>query len=332
MEPIRFLHRSVIAALVGCGGGAFAQSESQELLSLIPGKTVRMVVPYSPGGTNDVLARLLAEQLQAQAGLTIVVDYRPGANGSIGTDAVAKSAPDGRTMVLTGQATHSANPYLMSNLPYQPLRDFAPVAMLGTVTNVLVVNPAVPAKNLREFIAYLKANPGKVNFSHAGVGSSTSLATELFKQHAGVDLTLISYKGNGPAITAVIAGEVQAMFPNTVAAVPYVKADRLRALGVTSGSGDPLLPGVPTIAQVTGGNYMLNTWFGVFAPAKTPDRLVQLFNAEVNKAYERPEVKKQLAALGVVAEPMKPAAFADYVRRDNEAIGALIRSANLKPE
>ena len=155
MEPsvfARFLHRLIIAALVTCGGGAFAQSE---LESLIPGKTVRMVVPYTPGGTNDVIARLLSEHLPAQTGLTIVVEYRPGANGSIGTEAVANSAPDGRTLLLTGQATHSANPFLVPNLPYQPLRDFAPVAMLGTVTNVLVVNPAVPAKNLREFIAYV---------------------------------------------------------------------------------------------------------------------------------------------------------------------------------
>jgi tripartite-type tricarboxylate transporter receptor subunit TctC len=291
-----------------------------------------MVVPYAPGGTNDVLARLLSQQLQAATGVTVVVENKPGANGSIGTEFVARAAPDGRTLLLTGQATHSANPYLVQNLPYQPLRDFAPIAMLGTVTNVLVVSPALPVKNLREFIAYAKANPGKVNFSHAGVGSSPSLAAELFKQRTGVDMTAIPYKGSDPALTAVIAGEVQAMFPNTLAVIQYVKADRLRALGVTSSSGDPLLPGVPSIAQETGGNYALNTWFGLFAPAKSSDRLIQLFNAEVNKAYERPEVKKQLAALGIAAEPMKPAAFADYVRRDNEAIGALVKSAGLKPE
>ena len=191
---------------------------------------------------------------------------------------------------------------------------------------------SLPVNNLREFIAYAKANPGKVNYSHAGIGSSLSLAAELFKLRAGVDLTAISYKGTGPAVTAVIAGEVQATFPNTLAVVTYVKADRLRALGVTSAGGDPLLPGVPPIAGATGGNYVLNTWFGLFAPAKTPDRLVELLNAEVNKAYERPEVMKQLAALGIAAEPMRPAAFADYVRRDNEAIGALVRAANLKSE
>lgn len=293
---------------------------------------MRLVVPYAPGGTNDVLARLLSQQLLAATGVTVVVENKPGANGSIGTEYVARAAPDGRTLLVTGQATHSANPYLVQNLPYQPLRDFAPVAMLGTVTNVLVVSPVLPVKDLREFIAYAKANPGKVNFSHAGIGSSPSLTAELFKQRAGVDLTSIPYKGADPALTAVIAGEVQAMFPNTLAVIQYVKAGRLRALGVTSSGGDPLLPGVPTIAQETGGSYFLNTWFGLFAPAKTPDRLVQLFNAEVNKAYERPEVKKQLAALGVAAEPMKPAAFADYVRRDNEAIGALVKSAGLKPE
>ena len=319
----------IIAAFLAGGGDAIAQSE---LESLVPGKQLRIVVPYPPGGTNDVLARLLSEQILAATGVTVVVENKPGANGSIGTEFVARAAPDGRTLLLTGQATHSANPYLVQNLPYKPLADFAPVAMLGTVTNVLVVSPALPVKNLREFIAYAKANPGKVNFSHAGVGSSPSLAGELFKQRAGVDLTSIPYKGAGPALTAVIAGEVQAMFPNTLAVVEYVKANRLRALGVTSRGGDPLLPGVPTIAQETGGNYVLNTWFGLFAPARTPDRLVQLLNAEVSKAYERPDVKKQLATLGITAEPMGSAAFADYVRRDNEAIGALIRSANLKPE
>lgn len=319
----------IIAGLLAAGGHAIAQSE---LESLVPGKQLRIVVPYAPGGTNDILARLLSEQLLAATGVTVLVENRPGANGSIGTEFVARAAPDGRTLLLTGQATHSANPYLVRNLPYKPLVDFAPVAMLGTVTNVLVVSPAMPVKNLREFIAYAKANPGKVNFSHAGVGSSPSLAAELFKQRTGVDMTSIPYKGAGPALTAVIAGEVQAMFPNTLAVVEYVKANRLRALGVTSSGGDPLLPGVPTVAQETGGNYVLNTWFGLFAPAKSPERFVEALNAEVNRIYERPEVKKQLATLGVVAEPMRPVAFADYVRRDNEAIGQLIRSANLKPE
>jgi tripartite-type tricarboxylate transporter receptor subunit TctC len=319
----------IIAVLLAAGGDAIAQSE---LESLVPGKQLRIVVPYAPGGTNDILARLLSEQLLAATGVTVVVENKPGANGSIGTEFVARAAPDGRILLLTGQATHSANPYLVQNLPYKPLVDFAPVANLGTVTNVLVVNPALPVKNLREFIAYAKANPGKVNFSHAGVGSSPSLAGELFKQRTGVDMTSIPYKGSGPALTAVIAGEVQAMFPNTLAVVEYVKANRLRALGVTSSGGDPLLPGVPTIAQETGGNYVLNTWFGLFAPAKSPERFVEALNAEVNRIYERPEVKKQLATLGIATEPMRPAAFADYVRRDNEAIGTLIRSAKLKPE
>jgi len=298
----------------------------------VPGKQLRIVVPYPPGGTNDILARLLSEQLPAGTGVTAQVENRPGANGSIGTEFVARAAPDGRTVLLTGQATHSANPYLVQNLPYKPLVDFAPVANLGTVTNVLVVSPALPVNNLREFIAYAKANPGKVNFSHAGVGSSPSLAAELFKQRAGVDMTSIPYKGAGPALTAVIAGEVQAMFPNTLAVVQHVKADRLRALGVTSSGGDPLLPGVPTIAQETGGTYVLNTWFGLFAPAGSATRFVDVLNDEIAKIYDRPEVKARLATLGIVSEPMRAAAFAEYVRRDNEAIGRLIRSANLKPE
>ena len=306
-----------------------AQSEFE---SLVPGKTVRIVVPYPPGGTNDILARLLAEHLPAQTGLTVVVENRSGANGGIGTEAVARATPDGRTLLLTGQATHSANPYLVANLGYRPLQDFAPIAMLGTVTNVLVVNPALPVHSLKEFVAYAKANPGRLNFSHAGVGSSMSLAGELFKLRTGAELISIPYKGTGPAVSAVLAGEVQCMFPNTLAVVSHIKAGKLRALGVTSAGADPLLPGVPSIAEHTGGSYVLNTWFGLFAPAKTSDRLVEVLNAEVNKLYERPEVKKQLATLGIAAEPLRAAAFAEYVRRDNEAIGNLIRSANLKPE
>ncbi|MGH8764774.1 MAG: Bug family tripartite tricarboxylate transporter substrate binding protein, partial [Burkholderiales bacterium] len=211
----------MIVAATAWSGASFAQSE---LESLVPGKTVKIVVPYPPGGTNDVLARLLAEHLPSQTGITFVVENRGGANGSIGTEAVARAAPDGRTLLLTGQATHSANPYLVANLSYRPLQDFAPVAMLGTVTNVLVVNPALPAQNLAEFIAYAKANPGKVNFSHAGIGSSMSLAGELFKLRTGTDLTSIPYKGTGPAVTAVLAGEVQAMFPNTLAVVSHIRA------------------------------------------------------------------------------------------------------------
>jgi tripartite-type tricarboxylate transporter receptor subunit TctC len=319
----------IAASLLAVAGAASAQ---QTLEALVPGKSIRLVVPYPPGGTNDVLARLLAEHLPAQAGVTLVIDNRPGANGNIGVEHVARSAPDGRTMLLTGQATHSANPYLTPNLGFRPLQDFAPIAMLGTVTNVLVVNPSFPASTVKEFIAYAKANPGKVNFSHAGVGSSMSLAAELFKAHAGVELASIPYKGTGPALTAVLGGEVQCMFPNTQAAVSLIKAGKLRALGVTSPAADPLLPGVQTIASQTGGSYALNTWFGLFAPAKTPERLVEALNAEVNRLYERAEVKARLATLGVAAEPMRPAAFADYVRRDNEAIGALIRNANLKPD
>ena len=319
------------AALAGIASGGVAMAQS-ELEGLVQGKVIRLVVPYSPGGTTDVLARLLAEFLSAQTGVTLVVDNRPGANGSIGTELVARAAPDGRTLLLSGQATHSANPYLVANLGYRPLQDFAPIAMLGSVTNVLVVNPALPVNDVREFVAYAKANRGKVNFSHAGVGSSMSLAAELFKVHTGVELASIPYKGTGPALAAVLAGEVQCMFPNTQAAVSQIKAGKLRALGVTSPTADTLLPGVQPIAVQTGGSYVLNTWFGLFAPAKSPDRLVELLNAEVNRMYERPEVKSRLAVLGIVSEPMRPAAFADYVRRDNEATGTLIRAANLKPD
>lgn len=310
-------------------GAATAQSE---LESLVPGKSVRIVVPYPPGGSNDILARLLAENLRAPTGLAFVVENRPGANGNIGAEAVARAAPDGRTLLLSGQATHSANPYLVLNLGYRPLEDFAPIAMLGTVTNVLVVNPALPVHSVKEFIAYARANPGKVNFSHAGVGSSMSLAGELLKAKTGAEIVSIPYKGTAPAVTAVLSGEVQCMFPNTVAVVSHIKAGSLRALGVTAPVADPLLPGIAPIADQTGGSYDLRTWFGLFAPAKTSGRLVELLNIEVNRMYERPEVRKQLATLGVTAEPMSPAAFVDYVRRDNETIGGLIRSANLKPE
>jgi len=331
---IRHLARRSLIALAALGASAFAGSAAAQsaLETLIPGKQLRLVVPYPPGGTNDVLARLLAEHVPGQAGVSIVVDNRPGANGSIGTELVARAAPDGRTVLLTGQATHSANPYLVANLGYRPLQDFAPIAMLGTVTNVLVVHPALPVSSVAEFVAYAKTNPGKVNFSHAGVGSSMSLAAELFKVHAGVDLTSIPYKGTGPAVTAVLAGEVQCMFPNTLAVLSHIKAGKLKALGVTSSAEDPQLPGVQPIARQTGGSYVLNTWFGLFAPAKTPNRVVEALNGEVNRMFERPDMKNRLTALGIVPEPMTPAAFADYVRRDNEAIGSLIRSANLKAD
>ena len=310
-------------------GSVLAQSE---LETQVPGKILRVVVPYPPGGTNDVLARLLAEHLPPATGVTLVVDNKPGANGSIGAESVARAAPDGRTVLLTGQATHSANPYLMLNLPYKPLQDFAPVAHLGTVSNALVVHPSIPVNTVAEFIAHAKANPGKLNFSHAGVGSSMSLAGELFKSLAGVNLVAIAYKGTGPALTAVLAGEVQCMFPNTLAIVQHVKAGKLRALGVTSSAQDPLLPGVPPIATQTGGNYVLNTWFGLFFPAKTPERLVAALNREANRMYEKPDVRKQLATLGIATQPMSPTAFAEYVRADNEAIGALVKAVNLKPQ
>lgn len=297
-----------------------------------PQKPIELIVPYAPGGTNDVVARLVAEGLTTELGQPVIIMNKPGASASLGSAYVARARPDGHTLLLGSQGSHSANPYLLRNLPYDALKDFSPVALIGKVNNVLVVPVAMPVRSMEEFLAYARKNPGAVNFSHAGTGTSMSLAGELFKLKTGVDMVPIPYQGSAPATLAVVSGEVQSMFANTTSVMQHIQSGKLRPLGVTSAVRDPLLPNVKTIAEQGVAGFDIQSWFGIFAPAQTPQTIVDKLNGAIRKILARPETKRRFAELGVSEGSMTAAEFRSFVAADNATIHVLVQQAGLKPE
>ena len=272
-----------------------------------PTRPVRIVVAFPPGGGNDVIARFYTVRLTNRLGQQMIIDNRGGASGIIGTEIVARAAPDGYTLLFTS-LTHAMNEAI-HKLPYDTLKSFTPVALLGRGTNVLLVNPNVPARSLPELIALAKTKPGKLNYASTGVAGMHHFGGEMFKRAAGVELTHVPYKGGGPAIVAVLAGEVDVMFSTLPLALPYVRAGRLRPLGVGSAARSPLLPDVPTLAESGAAGYEFTVWWGIVAPAGTPAAIVSLLNTEFNTISADPEAAKQLAAEGAEVTAWTPAQF-----------------------
>ncbi len=261
-----------------------------------PTKPIRLVVPFPPGGATDILAREVAKHLTEAWGQSVVVDNRPGAGGNIGSELVAKAAPDGYTLEMGTVGTHAINASLYSKMPYDHVKDFVPVILVAGVPNVLEVNPSVPVNSVQELIAYAKANPGKLNFASSGAGTSIHLSGELFKVMAGVQMTHVPYKGSAPALQDLLGGQVQLMFDNLPPSLPQIKAGKLRALAVTSTTRAPALPDVPTVAEAGLPGFEASSWFGVLAPAGTPPAIVAKLNAEIAKWLTSPEAKEKLAA------------------------------------
>ena len=319
------------SALVGIAVALLGAHAGSLLAQPYPVRPVHLVVPYPPGGANDVLARLVAQPLGPALNTSIIVDNRGGGNATIGGEYVAKSAPDGYTLLLGSQATQSANPHLLERLPYHALADFSPVAIIGEVSGVLVVNPSLPVQSVRDLIAYAKANPGKINFGHPGVGTPMSLAGELFKIRTGVNIVSIPYKGGAQVNSAILAGEIQVYFANTPSVLNWIKQKKLRALGVTSLARDPQLPDVAPIAELGVPGYDMTNWFGLFVPANTPAPIVARLNTEVRSVIRAPELRKKLVDLGVVPGDLTAEQFSAYVKKSYEDIGGLIKAANLKP-
>ena len=264
-----------------------------------PEKPVRLVVPYAPGGGVDIMARLIASKFSAAMGQQFVVDNRGGAGAILGTDLVAKSVPDGYTLLFTNPA-HVSNPSLHATLPFDSIRDFAPVGLAGVSSSVLVVHPATPARSVKELVALAHAKPGQLNYASAGVGSAIFLAMELFKSTAKIDVVHVPYKGAAPAMTDVIGGQVPLMFIASPPALPHIKAARLRALGASSAKGLAVLPDVRPIADTYPG-FDHTDWYGVLAPAGTPTAIVNRINSEINKALAATDVRERILAAG--AEP-----------------------------
>ena len=304
-------------------GSAFAQ---------FPDRPVKIVAPSTPGDAPDVIARALADKLGAALGQPVVVENKPGAGGVVGSEFVAKAPADGYTLIMGNAGSHGINAALYANLPYDPVRDFAPVALVSTAPNVMVVNPSVPATTVTEFIAYAKANPNKLNYASGGNGSSAHLSAELFKQMAGIEMMHIPYKGASPAIADVIAGNAQVFIGNLPPVLPQIKAGKLRALGVTTLTRSAELPDVPTIAEAGLPGFETVAWFGVFAPAATPAPLLAKIGDAVTAIFNDPPVKEKLAALGLVVMPVTRAELADMIRRDSDVRAALIKSANIQAQ
>ena len=294
-----------------------------------PAKTVKIVVPFAPGGSTDVVARILADKLGAEMKQTFIVDNRAGASGNIGADAVAKAPADGYTLLMGTTGVLAINGHLFKNLAFDPDKDFVPVSYTSLITNVLVVNPEVSARTVAELVRLAKAKPGALTFASSGSGSSTHLSGELFKALAGVDILHVPYKGSSQALIDVLSGQVTMLFDNAPSSLPFIEQGKLRALAVTSRKRLPNLPDIPTLEEAGIAGYESLSWSGIVAPAGTPRTVIARLNAAIERILAADDVRKRFAGLGVEPVGGPPEAFAAHIRAESEKWGRLIRTANV---
>jgi tripartite-type tricarboxylate transporter receptor subunit TctC len=319
----RFLHLAAAAAALPAAA-RIARAQTY------PTRPVHLICGFAAGGPNDIVSRLISQWLSERLGQQFIVDNRTGAAGNIGTEAVVRSPGDGYTLLLVSSA-NAVNATLYSNLSYNFIRDIAPVAGLVRVPNAMVVNPSVPAQTIPEFIAYAKANPGKINMATSGNGSTTHISGELFKEMTGVDLVPVAYRGGGPALIDLLAGQMQVMFEPTVSTIAYIRAGKLRALAVTTATRSELLPDVPSVGEFVPG-YEASQWYGIGAPKSTPAEIVGKLNQEINAALADPRMKMRFADLGGVPTPMTPVEFGKLIADETEKWGKVIRAGNIKAD
>jgi tripartite-type tricarboxylate transporter receptor subunit TctC len=295
-----------------------------------PSRPIRLIIPFPPGGSNDIVGRIVAQQLGQKLGQTVFVDNRAGAGGVVGTDVAAKAPPDGYTLLVISIA-HAVDPFIYKE-PYDPIKDFVPVASLATGTNVLTVNPTVPVHSVKELIDLAKAKPGFLNYASAGLGSFQNLSGELFKALANVDIVHVPYKGGGPSMLAVIAGEAQVMFSSIVQTVSNIEGGRLRALATGGAKRSPILPQLPTIAEAGVPGYVAADWWGILAPAGTPAPIVDKLHRAIDEVLRSEDTKKNLDQQGATPVPMGSAQFGAYIKDEMAKWGPVVQKAGIKAD
>ncbi len=322
------MHRRAAGCLLASLALAFSTLASAQAW---PDKPVKLIVPYPPGASTDALGRIIGQKVSAALGQPVVVDNRAGASGNIGTEALARASADGYTFGLGTDATHASNVHLVEKAPFQPLRDFTPLALAAMNPIVLVVHPSVPAANVTELVAYVKAHPDKAGYGSSGTGSPHHLAGELLRARTGAPFTHIPYKGGGPALNDVMGGQIPMLFASAITVMPHIQSGKLRAIAVTSTQRYDGLASVPTVAETLAG-FEMPSWLAFFGPANLPEPVARRLSDEIVKALRDPEVKAKLTQSGLVVVAGGPAELAAVQRKDHDLKGRLIREANVKPE
>ena len=315
-----------ISTLAAASPYAAAQSSAQPY----PSKPIRLIVPFPPGGAVDAIGRVIGARLSESFGHNVVIDNRGGAAGAIGSELAAKSAPDGYTILVGSTTTISVNPALNPRLPYSPQRDFVPVSLVGYVPHVLVVTSAIPATNVKEFVAYAKANKKPITFASSGTGSPHHLAGEIFKGMTGIEMVHVPFSGSGPGLISLMGGQVQFFSVDLPAVLPHLGTGRLKALGLAAAKRDPLVPDMQTVAESGLPGFEISGWYGIFAPAKTPNEIVGKLSAEISRYLATPEGRAQLAKIGVNVLGATPEEFAAYIRREDAKWAKAIKDSGTK--
>ena len=326
----RWIHSLLVSYLVGASSGVAAQAPAPTAASGYPAKAIRMIVPFPPGGSADILARTIGQKMNEGLAQPVIIDNRPGAGTAIGAEATARSASDGYTIMIGTVSSHAINPSLNSKLGYDPVRDFAPVSLVASIPFALLVHPSVAATSVQELISLARAKPGTLNFASAGSGTSNHLAGELFKTMANVTMVHIPYKGSAPALTDLLAGQVNVMFDLVLTALPHLKSGAVRGLAVTSRERSAAAPNLPTVAESGVPGYEVSAWFGVFAPAGTPAGAVARLNAELARIMRLADVRERLASQGADAITSTPEQFAAYVRDEIAKWSRVVKSSGMR--
>lgn len=328
--PFTTARRRTALALMLCGLALPGLAAAASAVDDYPNKPIRLIVPFSPGGVTDTGARVVAERLGQRLGQQVVVDNRPGASGNIGTQMAATAAPDGYTLVVGFDGTLVINPHVYAKVPFDPVKDFAPVSKIGDAVLIIVTHPSVPVKTFQELVAYSKTHPGGVSYGSAGTGSTPHLAGELLRVRTGARFTHIPYKGGGQAMADVVGGTLPMLYTAVAGAAPFVQKGQINAIAVSSSQRLPSLPNVPTVAESGVPGFESNSWIGILAPAKTPPAIVDRLQRELNAVVHMPDIRDRLASLGITASGNSPAEFAQQIRSDLKKYAEVVKTANIK--